>query len=351
MFEFLLEPIIDTYYFGCPTSCIVPNGDLHQFLKIIFTPAVVIGVTVGSLFGTLFALGRLPDLRSLRSFRLRGKTVTEAILDSPEAEVVVHKEHEPKSIKQYERAIRKEKRNDFLKNLDEMDSNPEIAFSKFLELQDHENHPMSEPLEVVRTEAKEERIEPEHTAEVKMNSEKEQEFYKENKESLEEQAKQVSALMKSENITEDEAIDRIIKETPELSEEKRQDLFTDICEDDDEIKCAVDVFKLDEKPKVYPKPLRFWHKHFKKKEKPKYNFNLNDLGRLRRDQYAEQIEIKLAKWALPMPKYAGKNQEYQMEETILKSELKKFALFMSMSEMMADKRKSKKAYWEKVKVA
>jgi len=138
MLEFLLEPFIDTYFFGCPDSCIVPNSDTHEFLKILFTPLVVIGVSIGVVFGALFATGRLPDLeslRSLRSFRLRGKSVEQMIKDLPEADEVVHKEHEPKTIKQFERAIRKNDRKEFLKNLkDEL--NPELAFDKFLEFQE-----------------------------------------------------------------------------------------------------------------------------------------------------------------------------------------------------------------------
>lgn len=110
-------------------------------------------------------LGRLPNLESLRS--LRRKSVTEDILASPEAEVV-YPPKEPKTIKQFERAIKKEHRNDFLSKLDEMESNPEIAFSKFLELQ--EDHPLTESLEVVRTEAKE------ITPDVKMTTEKSRNF-------------------------------------------------------------------------------------------------------------------------------------------------------------------------------
>ena len=348
MLEFLLEPFIDTYYFGCPESCIVPNGDTHQFLKLLLTPLVALVLGLGAIIGTLAILGRLPNLESLRS--IRGKSVTEAIPDSPETEQVVHQSKEPKTLKEYERAIRKEHKKDFLGKLDEMERNPEIAFDKFLELQD-QHHPMTETLKVARTEAKEEEI---ITPEVKMTNEKEQEFYTDNKLELEKQAKQVNELMKSENLTEEEAIDRIIQEMPtevEVEVEgQKQDLFSSICEDDDEIKCDVDLFKLDEKPKVYPKYLRFWHNQFKKKEKPKYKFALTELGKLRRDQYAEQIEIKLKGWALPMPKYEGKNQEYQMEEGLLRSELKKLALFLSMGEMMVDKRKSKKNYWEKIKV-
>jgi len=97
MLEFLLEPFIDTYYFGCPDSCIVPNSDTHEFLKLLFTPLVALVVGIGVIIGTLLASGRMPNLRSLRSKSVtsfRGK-------DSPEAEVV-HRKREPKTIKQYQ---------------------------------------------------------------------------------------------------------------------------------------------------------------------------------------------------------------------------------------------------------
>jgi len=271
------------------------------------------------------------------------------IKDLPEVETdeLLHKEHEPKTIKQYEKAIRKNTKKEFLKNLKE-DLNPELAFDKFLEFQDP-SHPQVELLKVARTEAKEvEKIEAKkEEPEVKMDSEKEQEFYKDNKESLEKQAKQVAELMKSENITEEEAIDKIIGEMP--SEEKAGEekvVEEKVVEEEEEIDMDIDVFKQDEL-KYNPAKKRKFYQKKEKKEKPKYNYSLTDLGTKRRDQYASQIEFKLHEWALPMPKYAGKNQEYQMEEGLLKSEIKKLCLFLSMAEMMADKNKSKKHYWNK----
>lgn len=353
MFEFLLEPFVDTYYFGCPSSCIVPNGDTHQFLKLLLTPITAIVLGLGAIIGLLTVTGRLPNLESLRSIRIRKKSVTQAILDSPEATQV----QEPKTIKQYERAIKKENKKDFLSGLEEMESNPEIAFSKFLELQDHNNHPMTESLQVARTEAKEEEI---ITPEVKLTQiEKEQQFYKENKASLEEQAKQVAELMKLENLTEEEAIDRIINEMPtEVEAEvkppeqpeppkiKPLETLTD-----ENVDMEIDVFKQDIVEKEIPKYRKFLHTQFKKKKKPKYKYALTELGSERRDQYANQIEVKFSEWALPLPKYEGKNQEYQLEAGIVKSEIKKLCLFMSMCELMADKNTKKKVYWEKVRVA
>jgi len=330
MLEFLLDPFIDTYFFGCPDSCIVPNSDTHQVLKILFTPLVVLVVGIGAIIGTLLASGRMPNLESLRSLRSK----------SPETKEPEQPEQipEPKKIykteKQFEKAVRKEQRRDFLSKVDEMDRNPDIAFNKFLASQ--ASHPQTESLKAVRTEAKEPTKEPE------MSSEKEQEFYKDNKESLEKQAKEVAELMKSENITEDEAIDRIIQEMP-------QEVEVEVEGKKDEIDME-NVFEQDIKEKEYPKHLKFFHNQFKKKEKPKYKFNLTKLGSQRRDQYADQIENKLQEWVFPMPTYAGKNQEYQINDDLIKSELKKLSLFISMCEMVADKRTKKKTYWEKIRI-
>jgi len=336
MLEFLLEPFIDTYYFGCPDSCILPNGDTHQFLKILFTPITAIGVSIGIFVGVLFALGRIPDLETLRSLRspFKRKSAIKEIMDSPEAVV---SEHEPKTIKQYERAIRKNDKKEFLKNAS-VDPKSELAFDKFLAFQDPD-HPQTEPLVAVRTEAKEEEI-------AKVQEEKEQEFYKDNKQELEKQAKQIRELMKSENITEEEAIDRIIAEMP--SEDKVV-MPVEIPSKEIEVDMDIDVFKQDEL-KYNKKEKRKFYQKKEKKEKPKYNYSLTELGTKRRDEYAKQIENKLHEWALPMPKYNGQNQEYQMEDSLLKSEIKKLCLFISMAEMMADKSKSKKHYWNKVRI-
>ena len=353
MFEFLLEPIVDTYFFGCPDSCIVPNSDTHEFLKILFTPLVLIGISIVAIIGSLSALGRMPNLESLRSIRLRGKSIEQVIKDLPEADEVVHGQHEPKTVKQLERAIRKNDKKEFLKNLKD-DLNPERAFDKFLEFQDPD-HPQTETLKAVRTEAKEQakqelKQEEKKEPEVKMENDKEQEFYKENKDSLEKQAKQVAELMKSENLTEEEAIDKIIAQMPteeeEVVEEKKE-------EEVKELDMDIDVFKQDIQPEEEPKHFKFFHTQFKKKkkkQKPRYRYKLTEVGTKRRDQYAKQIEYKLHEWCMPMPKYAGKNQEYQMEEGLLKTEIRKLSLFISMCEMMADKQKSKKNYWQKFKL-
>jgi len=195
-------------------------------------------------------------------------------------------------------------------------------------------------LKVARTEAKEKVKEEKkkEEPEVKMDNDKEQEFYKDNKESLEKQAKQVAELMKLENITEEEAIDKIIAEMPTEEEVVEKEVDMDI-----------DVFKQDNVEKQ-PKHLKFFHTQFKKKQKPKYKFKLTELGSKRRDEYARQVEFLLNDWAFPMPKYAGQNQSYQKDDSEIESGFKKLALFISMCEMMADRRRKKKNYWQKFKL-
>ncbi len=378
MLEFLLEPLVDTYYFGCPDSCIRPNGNTHEFLKILFTPLVVLGVSFGVAFATLFALGRLPTfeslgLRNLRSFKIRKeKPINNLTAQELTKNVVTELRNQPESIAELEHAIKRDNKKEFLKD---KDLNPELAFDKFVNFQDP-NHPLTDNLKTVRTEPKDDektleeafpiqKETPEELAkefetpeiekpEVKMSTTQEQEFYQENKDDLEKQARKITELMKKENLSEDEATDRVIREME--AEDEAQDLQKKIeakVEEKEKVEVVdmdIDVFQQDTRPKIYPKHIKFLQKQFKKKEKPKYKFSLTELGSIRRDQYAKQIEVKLQEWAFPMPKYAGKNQELQIPDELVKSELKNLSLFMSMCEMLADKRKSKKSYWERIRV-
>ncbi len=324
MFEFLLDPLIDTYYFGCPDSCVVPNGNVHELLKILFTPLVVLGVSIGVTFATLFALGRLPNLETLRSFRprLRSKSVTQAIMDSPEAVVTEHKEP---SLDQLEKNLSRQWKKEVSKVAKNI--TPDDAFAKFISSQDPD-HPQTEILKTARTEAKEEEI---VTPEMKMIgeiSENERldlmsENETENKKQLEEHARAVNELMKTENITEDEAVNRILDKIEE--------------EEEPEVDMEVDVFKQDIVVKEKKGLAKFFAKNTKKTDKPRYHFNLTKLGSQRRNEYAKQIETTLKDWVFPMPKYAGKNQELQIPDELIKSELKKLSLFISMGELMANK--------------
>lgn len=386
MLEFLLEPLVDTYYFGCPDSCIRPNGNTHEFLKILFTPLVVLGVSIGLTFTTLFALGRLPTIESLglrsinlRSFKIRKeKPINNLTAQELTKNVVTELRNQPESIAELEHAIKRDDKKKFLQG---KDLNPELAFDKFVNFQDP-NHPLTDNLKTVRTELKDEKktleeafpiqkespedktpeaiekdlkIPEVEKPQVKMSTTQEQKFYQENKDDLERQARKITELMKNENLSEDEATDRVIQETE--AEDEAQDLQEKLNEkpeekevEDEKVDMEIDVFQQDTKPKLYPKHVKFLQKQFKKKEKPKYKFNLTKLGSQRRNEYAKQIEVKLQEWAFPMPKYAGKNQELQIPDELVKSELKSLSLFISMCEMIADKRKSKKSYWERIRV-
>ena len=271
--------------------------------------------------------------------------------------------NEPESIAELEHAI---KRGDKKKFLEGKDLNPELAFDKFLQFQDP-NHPQTDNLKTVRTEAKDvleeafpiqketpEELEKEletpevKQPEVKMSTAQEQDYYKENKESLEKQARKITELMKKENISEDEATDRVLDEMETKVkvevEEPKEEVKEEV------VDMELDVFKQDYIPKVIPKYRKFLHTQFKKKTKPKYKISLTKLGSQRRNEYAKQIEVTLQEWAFPMPKYTGKNQEYQIPDELIKGELKNLSLFMSMCEMMKDQTTSKKSYWERLRI-
>lgn len=332
MLEFLFEPLVDTYYFGCPNSCIIPNSEVHQWLKFILTPLVLIGLSAGSTFGLLLFTNRMPRLPSF-SFLKR---------DPMKKMIEENKVKEPKSIEELETAIRKEKKQekkDFIDLNNDLKTDP---FDKFIEMQSTE-HPLTSNLEAVRTEAKEQEIIVPEQKLIEDQAEKE-------KLEIEEQAKKVAKLME-EGLTEDEAVDKVISEIPVEQEvvtpEAKEDKFYHDVNLEEK-----DVFKQDKpEPKFKSKTLIKLQRHFEKKEKPKFKWNLNELGVQRRDEYAEQIELKLNNWTFPLPKYSGKNQKEQKEESEVKSELKKLALFLSMGEMMKDKRRAKKMYWEKTQIA
>jgi len=75
------------------------------------------------------------------------------------------------------------------------------------------------------------------------------------------------------------------------------------------------------------------------------------LGKLRRDQYAEQIEKKMLAWVFPLPEYKGKNSEInQKSQSEVLLAVKKLALFCSMGEFMLDSKRKKKRYWSKVPI-
>jgi len=331
MLEFLFEPIVNVYYFGCPDNCIVdftqkrPDTSLKEAVEIFFMPITFLIISAGATFGFLYATNRLNILSRFTRDPMK-KMIQKT-----------QKLKEPKSIKDLEHAIRKEKKKEFLDLNDDLKDDP---FTKFIEMQSPE-HPLTDNLEAVRTEAKEQEIIVPEQKLIIENAEKE-------KLDLEEQAKKVAKLMED-GLTEDEAVEKVINDSipvtptmPKAEPEPRDDLKF----------AEKDIFKQDYKPKSkYPKFLRRLEKHYAKKEKKVYKWSLNELGIERRNEYAEQIELKLNNWTFPLRKYNGKNQEFQKEEGEVKSDLKKLALFLSMGELMKDKNKKKRMYWEKILIA
>lgn len=330
MLEFLFEPIVNVYYFGCPDNCIVdftqkrPDTSLKEAVEIFLMPITFLLISAGATFGFLYATNRL---NILSRFRDPMKKMIEKS----------KKNKEPKSIKELEQAIRKEKKQEFLDLNDDLKDDP---FTKFVEMQSPE-HPLTANLEAVRTEAKEQEIIVPEQKLITENAEKE-------KLDLEEQAKKVAKLMEEDGLTEDEAVEKVITDSIPVTP------VTPKAEPRDDIRFAEkDIFKQDRKPKKskLPKSLQKIQKHYAKKEKKVYKWTLNALGIERRNEYADQIELKLNNWTFPLRKYNGKNQDFQKEEGEIKSDLKNFALFLSMGELMKDRDKKKRMYWEKVLVA
>jgi len=311
--EFLLEPLIDMQYFGCPDECIVPNSQTHESINFLVTPIVWIIIGVGVAFLVMFfvIIKRLGKLKRKRKEKIRIPDYASRIVEQA-------KPHD------FEKSIRKKQKKEFLRS-DLKDLNPEQAFENFVKAQDPE-HPQADILKTVRTTTKEDIIPPENTV----------------LENMKEVNVKVEKLMREEKLTEDQAVDRIINES--TPNETSGIVACDVDEDDD-------VFQQDIPPRKYPKQLQKLEKTFKKKDKLKVKFHLNDLGKTRRDQYASQIESKISKWALPMPEYIGKNKEFQLSDEQINLGIKRLSLFLSMGEMMCDKKGKKKRYWSKIKLA
>jgi len=315
--EFLLEPLIDMQFFGCPDDCIVPDSQTHESLNFLVTPIVWIIIGVGVGVGvTLGALKRLGKLKRKRKEKIR-------IPDY--ASRIVEQAKKPRH-DQIEKSIRKKQKKEFLRS-DLKDLNPEQAFENFVKAQDPE-HPQADILKTVRTTTKEEEIIPPEKTVL---------------DNMKEVNVKVEKLMREEKLTEDQAVDRIINES--TPNETSGIVACDEVDEDD------DVFEQDIPPRKYPKQLQKLEKTFKKKDKLKVKFHLNDLGKTRRDQYASQIESKISKWALPMPEYIGKNKEFQLSDDQINLGIKRLSLFLSMGEMMCDKKGKKKRYWSKIKLA
>jgi len=149
-----------------------------------------------------------------------------------------------------------------------------------------------------------------------------------------------------------------------LEPETRTKEQIDESQDIDEMNDERDIFKLDiPKKKKSALQLKFEQsgigKKFKEKsdekEQKKKKFAdtkdvLTPLGNKRMLEYANKINIKLENWAQDQLHHTYEQKlkssgEPNLSPDEIKLALKKFALFASMCEMMADKKTSKKRYW------
>jgi len=137
-------------------------------------------------------------------------------------------------------------------------------------------------------------------------------------------------------------------------------------QDIEEMSDEEDIFKLDipkKKQSALQKKLaktKFGAKLFsssdrKQKEKERNKETrevLNELGSQRMLEYAQKIDDKLQAWAVEQLDHTYEQShktdgKKNLSPTEIEQALKKFALFASMCELMADKKTSKKRYWKR----
>lgn len=327
--QHLLEPMIDTHNFGCPNFCIEYGSPRHDILNFLLSPILFLSIGIAVFSGLLvkFYINRRRKL-SIKS------------TDSYVKEIV----------KQEKETIFDRKSKEILKTANEKSNPPYLDWIAALD----PKHPQTEYIQSVHAETKE-IVTPEQKV-------------------LEQQ---VEKIMSEEHISEDKATDKVVKqletETVKLPEEPSKletetiklpeqpsrivekpsgqvlDVFQEFEQQEEK-----DLFKQDIEPKQYPKKLVSLQKKLKlkRKEKPLTRSVLTDLGKVRRDQYAQQIEQRLLAWALPLPEYKGKHSEVNQKSSqdVLLA-VKKLALFCSMAEFMKDKKRKKKRYWREIPVA
>lgn len=317
--QHLLEPFIDTQWFGCPDNCI-SISEQRIFINFLFTPIVYLIIGIGVFSGLL-----------VKFYRNR-KRVTKESKDSYVEQIVKQEKHTKFGSKNQKKLDKK----NYLKTA--IESNPQKRYLDWVASLDPE-HPQTAHIQAVHTETKE-LVTPEQKV-------------------LEQQ---VEKIMSEEHVSEDKAVDKVVKqletETIKLPEKPSRivekpsgemiDVFHEFEQQEEK-----DLFKQDIQPKQYPKKLVSLQKKLKLKRKEKVLTRsvLTDLGKVRRDQYAEQIEQRLLAWALPLPVYKGKNSEInQRSSQDVFLAVKKLALFCSMAEFMKDKKRKKKHYWREIPV-
>jgi len=319
--QHLLEPVFDTHNFGCPDSCIEFGSQQQALLNFLISPILFLSVGIAVFSGLL-----------VKFYRNR-KKVTIKSKDSYVEQIVKQEKHSRFGTKNEKKLAKKE----FLKT-EVAETNPQKKYLEWVEALDPE-HPQTAYIQSVHADTKE-IVTPEQKV-------------------LEQQ---VEKIMSEEHISEDKATDKVVKqletETIKLPEKPSRivekpsgeviDVFQKFEQQEEK-----DLFKQDIQPKQYPKKLVSLQKklRLKRKEKQLTRSVLTDLGKVRRDQYAQQIEQRLLAWALPLPEYKGKHSEVNQKSSqdVLLA-VKKLALFCSMAEFMKDKKRKKKRYWREIPV-
>jgi len=329
--QHLLEPIIDTHNFGCPDFCIEFGSPRHEILNFLLSPILFISIGI-AVFSGLLVKFYINKRRKL-SIKSTDSYVKEIVKQEKET---------------------KQEKEEILKTANEKSNPPYLDWIAALD----PKHPQTEYIQSVHAETKEivtpeQKVLEQQVAETKEIVTPEQKVLEQ----------QVEKIMSEEHISEDKAVDKVVKqletETVKLPEEPSRivekpsgetiDVFQEFEQQEEK-----DLFKQDIQPKQYPKKLVSLQKKLKlkRKEKQLTRSVLTDLGKVRRDQYAQQIEQRLLAWALPLPEYKGKNSEiYQQSSQDVLLAVKKLALFCSMAEFMKDKKRKKKRYWREIPVA
>ena len=318
--EIILQPIIDTQYFGCPDDCIVQGSQRHDMINLLFSPVTFIGI------GTAIVLGLVVKL-------VKRKSQQEPVYES-------------KSFKKYFDKKKTEKREFLQKNLP---VDPTQAYEKFVDSLDS-THPQTDYIKTVHTETNEYDL---VTPEQKILDEQNKELQ------LDHVEKDVEELMKKENISEDEAVKKIIKrekieiiEPSRIVEKPSGEVIDEFSEED--------IFTQDNPPRKYPPILNKLIKKFKKEKKEKTIQVLTELGTKRRDEYASIINSQMLKWVFPLQRYKRARTDIKGKKTLevvneiedekIYTEVKKLALFCSMAEFMVDKKGKKKRYWREIPI-
>jgi hypothetical protein len=173
--------------------------------------------------------------------------------------------------------------------------------------------------------------------------------------------------MKEKKMTQDEAIQIVISN--KIAKQKPKEVLDFIetkltlqqkheAQDIEEMGNEQDIFLLDLPKKkqskfmssAFGKKIMTSKKQKEKERAKETRMVLNDLGEQRMLEYAKKIDDKMQIWAKEQLIHTYEQKEKTTGEKNLSPaeivfELKKFSLFASMCEMMADAKTSKKRYW------